>query len=211
MPTSRSSFRPRKSPSLSPRPERSGEPGSNFPSASPSSAVGYWIPALTAGTTRWMWRPLVNIQHQTPRRAAPARLCLSSLIRPVRDGAGSRQAGLACYSRAARRLPARGDIMASPRLLSNMARLPCLFRPQPWLKAAPFPRPPAWSHSQSLQPRLRAMPAAAPRSSCEPGGGAASSRLRPARANLGPAHYSQQAGRTKAPGHGTVNPTAQPA
>jgi hypothetical protein len=139
-------------------------PSSETESRSTTDRRPTQFPALTAGTTRWMWRPLVNIQHQTPRRAAPARLCFSSLPAPMRDGADSRQAGLAFYSRAASRLPARGDIMASPRLLSNMARLPCLFRPQPWLKAAPFPRPPARSHSPSLQPRLGAMPAAAPRS-----------------------------------------------
>jgi hypothetical protein len=93
-----------------------------------------------------------DVIHPTPNpspgRAREA-LLLVSCSAPVRDGAGSRQAGLAFIVRAARRLPARGDIMASPRLLSNMARLPCLFRPQPWLKAAPFPRPPAWSHRRT--------------------------------------------------------------
>jgi hypothetical protein len=76
----------------SPRPKRSGEPGSNFPSATPCRSLMPIDPGSSPGRHCGCGKRLASIQHQNPRRAMPARLCFWS--HPAReDGAGSRQAG----------------------------------------------------------------------------------------------------------------------
>ena len=63
--------------------------------------------------------------------------------------------------RAARRLPARGDILAASRLLSNLAR-PMPLPAQTVAESRSISLPPAWSHRQASSRGLAHMPAAAP-------------------------------------------------
>ena len=183
---------PAPSPPSSPRPKRSGEPGPNFLSANPSPAVWLSGPGSSPGRREWVWRPVIEASNtdpgaspaslsspsapRSPSFVAPAgakrRAGVQSSIResvPFIDAnAGSspgRRSGWGYLSskiihptpipppgcarealllvsfrpregrrgqpsgwsrilvRAARRLPARGDILAAFRLLPRLARL----------------------------------------------------------------------------------------